>query len=166
MFCLECGCDMLTSIEPITEDYRGEKLTVYGIEHYVCPQCGEYAVEAKSAKELAHKLVCAYAEMQGLLTPDQIAAIRHKTELNQGDFQKMLGVSGVTVSRWETGKAQQSKMADNFLRVIDQFPCAARELMQRAEVGHFAKPLGESTCVYRQHEDKRIPKVIFAGDKA
>lgn len=166
MFCLECGCDMVESSDSITEEYRGEKLTVYNIEHYVCPQCGEYAVGAKNAKELAHELVNAYAEAQGLLTPDQVAAIRQKTELSQGDFQKMLGVSGVTVSRWETGRAQQSKLADNLLRAIDLFPCVAHELMQRAEVGQYAKPLGESTCVYRQYEDKRIPKVTFAGDEA
>ena len=78
----------------------------------------------------------------------------------------MIGVNGVTVSRWETGKAQQSKMADNFLRVIDKFGCVTPELMQRAEVGSYAKALGESVCVYRQVEDKRIPKVTFAGDEA
>ncbi len=64
MFCLECGCDMVESIDLITEEYRGERLTVYDIEHCVCPQCGEYAVGAKAAKELARELVNAYEEMQ------------------------------------------------------------------------------------------------------
>ena len=165
MFCLECGCDMVLSNDPITEVYRGESIVVEGIEHYVCPKCGEYAVSAESSKKLSHEIVCEYAKTQGLLTPDQIAAVRQKTGLSQSDFQKMIGVTGVTVSRWETGKAQQSKLADNFLRVIDKFGCVAPELMQRAEVGRYAKTLDESVCVFRQFEDKRIPKVTFAGDE-
>ena len=166
MFCPDCGCDMVMSVEPIAEEYRGERITVCGIEHYVCPECGEYAISAGESKRLAHEVVCEYARTQGLLTPDQIAAIRKKTGLNQNDFQKMIGVNGVTVSRWETGKAQQSKMADNFLRVVDKFGCVIPELMQRAGVGSYAKALGESVCVYRRVEDKRIPKVTFAGDEA
>ena len=125
---------MVMSDNPIAEEYRGETITVCGIEHYVCPECGEYAIGAVESKKLAHGIVCEYAKTQGLLTPDQIAAIRKKTGLNQSDFQKMIGVNGVTVSRWETGKAQQSKMADNFLRVIDKFGCVTSELMQRAEL--------------------------------
>lgn len=143
MFCPDCGCDMALSTEPITEEYRGEKIAVDGIEHYVCPECGEYAVGADESKRLARELVRKYAEARGLLTPEQVAAVRRKTGLSQGDFQEILGVSGVTVSRWETGKAQQSKMADNFLRIIDKFGCVAPELMQRAEVGRYARPLGE-----------------------
>ena len=139
MFCPDCGCDMIMSTEPITEEYKGERIAVSGIEHHLCPGCGEYAIEAKGAKILAHEIVCEYAKMKGLLTPDQVASVRKKTGLNQSDFQKMIGVTGVTVSRWETGKSQQSKLADNFLRIIDKFEFVVPELMQRAEVGRYAK---------------------------
>lgn len=139
MFCPDCGCDMHLSVAPIKEEFKGETFAIDGIEHHVCPECGEYAVGAKESKKLAHRIACAYAESQGLLTPDEIAAVRQKTGLSQVDFQKMLGVNGVTVSRWETGKAQQSRMADNFLRVIDKFDTVVPELMQRAGVGQYSQ---------------------------
>lgn len=135
MICPDCACDMVISTEAIVEEYKGEKISVDGIEHYICPECGEYAIGAKASKKLTRELTSEYARRQGLLTPDQIIAIRKKLKLNQGDFQKMLGVSGVTVSRWETGVAQQSKSADLLMREADLHACVALDLMKRAKVG-------------------------------
>ena len=42
MRCMECGKEMQFTTAPMTEIYRGEKITVKGIEHYVC-ECGNEA---------------------------------------------------------------------------------------------------------------------------
>lgn len=163
MFCLECGCDMAPSTDPITEVYRGESIVAEGIEHYVCPKCGEYSISAEGSKKLSRALVNAFAERQGLLTPDQIVALRKKCNLNQADFQKALGVTGVTASRWETGRTQQTKPVDNLMRMMDKHPCVALDLMQRAEVGEYGRVIENSTCVFRNMERTPQPKLTFTG---
>lgn len=137
MFCLDCGCDLIESSEPIIEEYKGERFSIDGIAHLLCPQCGEYVLDSAGSKALSSALVSKYAELQGLLTPEEIAKIRGDLKLTQEDFQRAIGVTGVTVSRWETGKAQQSKVADNLLRGIRDYPCFAQNLMERAEVGSY-----------------------------
>ena len=164
MFCLECGCDMVLSTDPITEVYRGESIVVEGIEHFACPNCGEYSVSAEESKKLSRALANVFAERQGLLAPDQIVALRKKYNLNQSDFQKVLGVTGVTTSRWETGRTQQTKPVDNLMRMMDKHPCVAFDLMQRAEVGEYGRVIESSTCVFRNTERTPQPKLTFTGD--
>lgn len=155
---------MVLSSDPIMEVYRGESIVVEGIEHYACPKCGEYSVSAAESKKLSRELVNKYAERQGLFTPDQIVALRKKYSLNQSDFQKALGVTGVTTSRWETGKSQQTKPVDNLMRMMDKYPCVAFDLMQRAEVGEYGRVIESSSCVFRKTGSAPQPKLTFTGD--
>ena len=55
MRCMECGKEMQFTTAPMTETYRGEKITVKGIEHYVC-ECGNDEMTATEATKLAHAL--------------------------------------------------------------------------------------------------------------
>ena len=85
-------------------------------------------VGAKDARILQKSLASQYAESQGLLTPEQITSIRKSFGLNQEEFQEMLGVTGVTVCRWETGKVQQTRVVDNLMRLLSKYPFAADDL--------------------------------------
>ena len=42
--------------------------------------------------------------------------------LTQADLERQLGVSTGTVGRWERGEVLQSRMADNFMRVLWDHP--------------------------------------------
>ena len=53
MVCEECGATFYKSTEPITDECRGEIVTVSGIEHYHCPRCGNYAVSFSHLNELS-----------------------------------------------------------------------------------------------------------------
>lgn len=134
MICVSCGSPMRETWADISEEYRGRKFVVSGIRHLECPSCHEYSLGAEEADELSRALVRAYAAETDLLNPEDISEIRHHLGLTQSDFQKLIGVSGVTVSRWETGVAQQSKSMDNLLRGIRHYPEFASELAQRAGV--------------------------------
>lgn len=62
----------------------------------------------------------------GLLTPDEIRAGRRKLGMKQSEFQKLLGLGGNTLSRWEKGRYYQSRAMDLLMRLM--FDCeAARE---------------------------------------
>lgn len=161
MFCLECGSDMVASRDAITECYRGESFTVEGIEHLVCPRCGEYSLTADASRELSRSIAGQYAELHGLLRPDEILALRGKLGLSQAEFQRMLGVTGVAASRWETGRCQQSKSVDLLMRLARDHECVARDLMEKAEVGGKRFASKGSSCTFSARMAGRTPLVSF-----
>ena len=73
MRCMECGKEMQFTTAPMTEIYRGEKITVKGIEHYVC-ECGNDEMTATEATKLAHALASQYAKAHELLSPKKHVA--------------------------------------------------------------------------------------------
>lgn len=67
------------------------------------------------------------------MTRTQIKALRKKTGLNQQGFASLIGVSTVTVNRWERGHMVPSADSAGFLallgKAIEQLPVA--EVLQR-----------------------------------
>ena len=132
MFCCECGSEMRFTDEPISEEFRGELITVEGIERHVCDQCGNDVMSAEMATKLSMGLASEYARRSGLLAPEEIKAIRKQFDLTQADLEKIAGVSSPAVCRWERGAALQSGSADLLLRMFRGVPEARRFLMDRA----------------------------------
>ena len=56
MLCEECGSEMVESIGPITETYRGEQVTVTGVNHLECPRCGNASFNAIELDEYSDAL--------------------------------------------------------------------------------------------------------------
>lgn len=119
---------------PIKETFRGEELTIHGIDHYVCKECGEIIFDAENGQLFDQKLTSQYASLMGLLTPTEIRKIRKRFGLNQQDFERVLGVSTPSVSRWETGKVPQSKPVDLLMRAYNQIPQLMEDRMKQIEV--------------------------------
>jgi len=53
------------------------------------------------------------------MMPEQVKALRKKTGLTQEQFARVVGVTGRTVSGWETGKTKVSPLALVALRQIE-----------------------------------------------
>lgn len=135
MFCPECGYkELVETNSPMTEEFKGEQITVEGITRFECPQCGEYVIYADEADRLDDLLYDEYRKRAGLLSPSEIKAIRKKYGWTQVEFEKILGVTSPTVSRWESSRVIQTKVADNLMRAIKQDENFAEELAQRARV--------------------------------
>lgn len=135
MFCPECGYkELIETCSPMVEEFKGEQITVEGITRYECPKCGEYVISAGQMEKLDNFLYDEYRKRIGLLSPHEIKAIRKKYGWTQVEFEKILGVSSPTVSRWESNYVIQTKIADNLMRAIRQDESFAEELAQRAGV--------------------------------
>lgn len=135
MFCPECGYkELIETDKPMTEEFKGEQITVEGITRFECPQCGEYVIFADQGIKLSEILYEEYRKRLNLLFPSEIKAIRKKYRWTQVEFEKILGVSAPTVSRWESNRIIQTKVADNLMRAIRQDESFAEELAQRAGV--------------------------------
>ena len=118
----------------MVEEFKGENITVEGITRFECPQCGEYVISADQGDKLDDILYEEYRKRTGLLSPNEIRAIRKKYRWTQVEFERILGVSSPTVSRWESNYVIQTKVADNLMRAIRQNENFAEELAQRAGV--------------------------------
>ena len=127
MRCMECGREMQLTTAPMTESYRGEKITVEDIEHYIC-ECGNDEMTAAGATKLAHALADKYAEAHEFLSPSDIKDLRTDLGLTQHYFESVLGVSKPTASRWENGASQQSITSNTLMRLIRDVPEVRRYL--------------------------------------
>lgn len=134
MRCAECGAEMRESAEPLQEDYRGERLVVKGIRHFVCDECGETAFAADAIDRWSEAVDAAYRKKLDLLLPSEIRQVRKTLHLTQKEFEVVLGVGKTAVSRWETGKLVQGKTEDILIRILRDHPSVARELVAKRGV--------------------------------
>lgn len=72
----------------------------------------------------------AYRKKKGLLTSDEIVAIRESYGLSQVDLAKLLGWGEATISRYES-KAIQDEAYDMMLRLVKDDPLKAMELLKK-----------------------------------
>lgn len=75
------------------------------------------------------RLYAEYRQRHGLLSPQQIRAIREKYALSQDGFATLLGTSPATLARYEGGSLQD-KAYDQLLRACE-FPSVMRDLLRR-----------------------------------
>jgi len=116
--CAECGGEVRLSVEPIAVDVRGQSVSVPGIEHGRCTKCGEEYLSLDAAEALQKEAVRRSKAARGLLSPEEIRALRRSLSLSQAAFEKLLGVGPKTVVRWEKGTVFQSATADRLMRLL------------------------------------------------
>ena len=87
-----------------------------------CRKCGvdHYTRDQSLASSRARASVLRAYE--GLLSPQEIRAIRDHLGYTQAQLEQVLGVGRKTVVRWEKGTVRQSRLADRFLRALAANP--------------------------------------------
>lgn len=133
--CAACGGQVEVSRGPICMEVRGETVSVEGIEHGLCATCGESYVSLDATARLQTEAARQARVAKGLLTPEEIRAIRHSLGLSQAAFERLLGVGAKTVVRWEKGTVFQSATADRLMRLIRYSPELAEVLASRSLYG-------------------------------
>ena len=134
---IECPlCGKIHEVEErkriATTIIKDEKVTYEEI-YYFCPDSDEEENEFTTGKIENINLLNArntYRKAKGLLTSDQIVAIRNMYDLSQVDLARLLGWGEATISRYES-KAIQDEAYDNMLRIIKKNPKAVLELLQK-----------------------------------
>jgi putative zinc finger/helix-turn-helix YgiT family protein len=93
-----------------------------GFEYEHCTACGEDLIPADRMDELFRQAVAVERARDGLLDSAEIQSLRLELGLTQCRLERLLGVSPKTVTRWESGTVRQSRMADNFMRLLSAHP--------------------------------------------
>ncbi len=120
--CGACGSAVSVSHAPVPFELRGETIMVPDMEHGLCEGCGEVFLNLQGVEQLQKEAVRCSRRAKGLLTPDDIRALRRSLGRSQAEFEQLLGTGPKTVVRWEKGTVFQSAVADRLMRLIRAMP--------------------------------------------
>lgn len=134
---MECPlCDKMHEVEErkrtSTITIKGDKVT-YEERFYYCVNADEDENEFETGSMTNENLLNArnaYRVKHGLLTSNEIIAIRDSYGLSQVDLAKLLGWGEATISRYES-KAIQDEAYDTMLRLIKDNPLQALDLLKK-----------------------------------
>ncbi|MBZ0231483.1 MAG: type II toxin-antitoxin system MqsA family antitoxin [Deltaproteobacteria bacterium] len=129
--CVSCGTMMKQARARLPYPVNGETILVPSV-HLTCPRCGETVLELREWKRQHENAIAIYRERHGLLSADEIRAIRKQLGLNQAALARLLRLGGNTVSRWESGRNVQSGAMDILLRMLRDLPGSVAYLRKRA----------------------------------
>lgn len=136
---IHMNCPLCDKTHEIEERKRATTITIKGEEvayeerFYFCTNMDEEENEFETGAMTNENLLNArnaYRRKKGLLTSDEIVAIRECYGLSQVDLAKLLGWGEATISRYES-KAIQDEAYDVMLRLVKDNPLQALELLKK-----------------------------------
>ena len=118
-YCQICDKDVGYYIKESTREgtIRGVTFTYVFFEAF-CEGCNERVYPTKISKLNWINELNEYKKNVGLLTSDEIIAIRKKLSLTQKGLAKLMGCGLKTITRYENG-AIQDRVFDNFIRCLE-----------------------------------------------
>jgi putative zinc finger/helix-turn-helix YgiT family protein len=172
MCCPVCSKGVLESrvlIERFDYGEGADKVSVVAenVPVRVCTHCQE-RFSGPEAARIRHLAIC---RALGLLTPEEIRAIRERFGPSQAGFARLTGIGEATVSRWERGRLLQNKAMDRYLRLLDSNPDTLRIMRQLIGTDpppplgrdRFRKLGGAKLEHYSQNRDQLLKSLNFAG---
>jgi len=130
--CPNCGTQMVIKRGTLRLPINGEDVSVSSAAHLSCPRCGEIVLRFQDAKRLGEDAIAIYRKKHGLLSADEIRAIREQFDLTQAGLARLLRLGANTVSRWESGRNVQTAAMDILLRLIRDLPGSVDYLRDHA----------------------------------
>ncbi len=114
--CSKCGSSNFDEhIESDDFIRNGQSFSV-DVEHSVCCQCGYEVIFAEQIKRNDCVLRDAWRKIDGLLTANEIVALRKKLDLTQQDAAKVFGGGVNAFSKYERSEVIQSVAMDKLMR--------------------------------------------------
>ena len=137
----------------------------YEAEYYYCDQADESYADERQISQNDINMKNAYRIHEGLLTSQEIAAIRAKYGISQSDLCLLLGWGGKTITRYESHQVQDIAH-DTILRKLDSDPQWFLELLQ-AEKGNissasYEKYIEAGTALYEKDHDLYLTRAIMS----
>ena len=133
LVCPFCEEEREMEVKKIKQIEKVKNLDVeYEAVVYYCSECDEYFESGEMMESNLRALRDAYRVKMGLLTTEEIVAIRDKYRISQEDFAIILGFGEKTIARYETS-AIQDKPYDDLMRLFDKDYNFAYEQVQNAK---------------------------------
>jgi putative zinc finger/helix-turn-helix YgiT family protein len=130
--CPSCdGHNVTTTIEEQSFTYGADENAVELKAHVPVHHCADCDIDFTDgfAETLRHAAVC---EHLGVMTPDEVVAIRKSYGLTRAEFARITKIGEASLARWETGNLIQNGAYDQFLFLLT-FPENFERLRKRTE---------------------------------
>lgn len=117
-YCVNCDDEREAKIECVQEQMTHKGITfTYPRYNLICLTCGkeiyDYDLERKNSLLRAD----AYRKAAGLLTSEEIKAIRLKYHCSQNEFSKILNLGDKAIAKYESGSIQDSQI-DSYIALM------------------------------------------------
>ncbi len=137
----------------------------YDAEYYYCDLGDEMYADEPQLKRNDIAMKNAYRVHEGLLSSDEIAAIRARYGISQSDLCLLLGWGAKTITRYESHQVQDIAH-DTILRKLDTDPEWFLKLLQSARdslsPAAYAKYLEAGTTLFERDHDLYLKSAIMA----
>lgn len=147
MRCPECGRVMKTAQKKQRYHYRESGLNnvFIWVKIHHCAKCGETLPKIPNVKGLHATIADTLFQKPTSLTGPEIRFLRKELGLKAKDLAAFLGVTPVTVSRWETGTHDIGDSTDRLIRCLYQFHRigTGREIQPASSVQRFQHELAQ-----------------------
>jgi len=90
----------------------------------VCDVCGSEQAAGNQLRTNKRAMIKFKKTVDGLLTGEQVRAVREKLKLSQSDAAKVFGGGPVAFSKYESDDVAQSEATDKMLRLASELPIA------------------------------------------
>ena len=128
--CAICGEGHITAqVRTVETEYKGTK-ALLPVHYQLCDTCtSDYAGMAES--KLNKRIVMAFRkQVDGLLTGDEITALRKQYKITQAQAAQLFGGGPVAFSKYENDDVAQSEAMDTLLRLVRRSPEAFWALVE------------------------------------
>ena len=130
--CPGCGTTLVERRGRLRLPVNGEEIAVPSAPHLYCSNCGEVVLRLRDSRRLSEDATAIYRKQHGLLSAEEIRALRQRFELTQSELARLLHLDANTVSRWESGRKVQTAAMDMLLRLLRDVPGSMKYLRDRA----------------------------------
>lgn len=130
LICME-EHEVLIITQKDTEEFKKEEVT-FEAKYEYCNRAEELLETEEMIKANSLAMKDAYRKKVGLLTSEEIVAIRQKYGVSQKDFSDILDWGRATIYRYENHQVQD-RAHDDILRKIDADPKWFMQMLNRAE---------------------------------
>jgi HTH-type transcriptional regulator / antitoxin MqsA len=132
--CPLCGEGHVTAqVEQVKNEYKG-KTSLLPQHFKQCDHCGSEFADAADAKQNKRALMAWRKEVDGLLTGEEIVALRKQYNLTQAQAAQLFGGGPVAFSKYENDDVAQSDAMDTLLRLVRRSPEAFRALQEEKKM--------------------------------
>lgn len=125
--CPGCGQKLTPGVRTETVSYGEHEATVR-VRGDFCDRCGEAIFEGPALEARETAFLELRARVEGVLGPQEVAAIREKLKLSQRQAGQLLGGGPRAFQKYESGEQQVSTPMSNLLRLLAKDPRRLREL--------------------------------------
>ena len=130
--CHACGSGMTRDVRPDTVTYKGQSTRIEQPGWY-CRKCDEVVLDGPDSAVTERAFVHLKAEVDGILTPQEVARIREKLGLSQRKAGALLGGGPRSFQKYESGTDWVTRSMANLLRLLDRDPSRLGELVAARE---------------------------------